>query len=172
MKYSIHQIDANAAEKACREITISLPEYFGIKEANERYANGVRKHLTFGAMADGACIGMLTCEIPFPNNANIYWMAVAKKYHGHGIGRSLMQFTEDYCLAKGCVSMTVETLSSTENDLNYLKTYNFYRKVGFQPLETVHKPWFVDSLLFELNTYSSDFKMVYLYKFLKKKNLK
>ena len=53
--------------------------------------------------------------------------------------------------------MTVETLSPTENDPNYIKTYNFYRNNDFLPL-------------FELHTYGPDFKMVYLYKILRIKS--
>ncbi len=50
-----------------------------------------------------------------------------------------------------CASMIVETLSPAEKDPNYIKTYAFYKQNGFEPL-------------FELTTYKTDFKMVYLYK--------
>ena len=144
-------LHANDAEKACREITLSLPEYFGIQEANDRYAEGVRNRPTFGAMLSNICVGLISCEIPFPNNAIIYWMAVRKEYHCQGIGQALLKYAEAYCVKKKCTSMTVETLSPAEKDPNYRKTYDFYEKNGFVPL-------------FELNTYGPDFKMVYLYK--------
>jgi len=149
--FAIHLVDANDAEKACREITDSLPEYFGIQKANDRYAEGVRTRATFGAMVSGICVGLISCEMPFPNNANIYWMAVRKEYHGQGIGQALLKYAKGYFLKKKCASMTVETLSPAENDPNYKKTYDFYEKNGFVPL-------------FELNTYGPNFKMVYLYK--------
>ncbi len=151
MDLTVHLLNASKSEKACRELTDSLPEYFGIHEANERYAKGVRELPTFGAKLNGVDVGLISLEIPFPNNANIYWMAVRKEYHGQGIGCSLLKYAEDYCLKKQCISMTVETLSPTNNDSNYIKTYNFYQRNGFKPL-------------FELNTYGPDFKMVYLYK--------
>lgn len=151
MDLTIHLLNASESEKACRELTHSLPEYFGIPEANERYANGVAELPTFGAMLNGICIGLISCEMPFPNNANIYWMAVRKEYHGQGIGSVLLKYAEAYCSKQQCTSMTVETLSPTEKDPNYIKTYEFYLRNGFQPL-------------FELNTYGPDFKMVYLCK--------
>lgn len=154
MNAAINLLNADEAEKACREITRSLPEYFGIPEANERYAIGVKELPTFGAKLNNICIGLISCEMPFPNNVNIYWMAVRKEYQGHGIGSALLKYAEDYCLKQHCVSMTVETLSPSEKDPNYLKTYKFYLGNGFDPL-------------FELNTYGPDFKMVYLYKQLK-----
>jgi len=155
MNLSIHLLNASESEKACRELTDSLPEYFGIQEANERYAKGVRKLSTFGAKFNGIYVGLISCEIPFPNNANIYWMAVRKEYHGQGIGQAILKYAEAYCSKKQCASITVETLSPTEKDPNYIKTYAFYKQNGFEPL-------------FELNTYGPDFKMVYLYKKLEK----
>ncbi|MBA3816071.1 MAG: GNAT family N-acetyltransferase [Parachlamydiaceae bacterium] len=151
MDLTIYQLSANESEQACRELTLSLPEYFGIQEANERYAKGVRELITFGAKFNGIYVGLISLEMAFPNNANIYWMAVKKEYHGQGIGSSLLKCAETYCSEKQCTSMTVETLSPVEKDPNYIKTYIFYQGNGFEPL-------------FELNTYGPDFKMVYLYK--------
>lgn len=151
MNVTINLLNADEAEKACREITHSLPEYFGIPEANERYAKGVKKLPTFGAKLNDIWVGLISCEMPFPNNVNIFWMAVRKEYHGHGIGSALLKYAEDYYSKQQCASITVETLSPREKDPNYLKTYDFYLRNGFNPL-------------FELNTYGSDFKMVYLYK--------
>ena len=148
MNLAIHLLNSSEAEKACREITSSLPEYFGIQEANERYAKGVRELITFGAKLNGIYVGMISLEMHFPNNSNIYWMAVKKEYHGQGIGCSLLKYAETYCSKRQCISMTVETLSPVEKDPNYIKTYAFYQRNGFEPL-------------FELNTYGPDFKMVY-----------
>lgn len=157
MNLSIDLLTANESEKACREIARSLPEYFGIPEANERYANGVKKFSTFGAKLNTICVGLISCEIPFPNNVNIYWMAVKKEYRGQGIGSALLRFAEVYSLKQQCKSITVETLSPAEKDSGYIKTYTFYLRNGFEPL-------------FELNTYGPDFKMIYLYKQLEKKS--
>jgi GNAT superfamily N-acetyltransferase len=151
MNLTFHLLNASESEKVCRELTHTLPEYFGIQEANERYAKGVRELLTFGAKHNGIYLGLISLETHFSNNANIYWMAVRKEYHGQGIGCSLLKYAEAYCSKKQFGSMTVETLSPAEKDPNYLKTYDFYQRNGFEPL-------------FELNTYGPDFKMVYLYK--------
>lgn len=153
MEYSIHLLDPDEAEKACREIAATLSEYFGIPEANEQYAKGIRNRPTFAVKVKNEYVGVISCEIPFSNNANIYWMAVKNECHGKGIGSELLKFLETFCREKGCSSLSVETLSPKENDVNYLKTYDFYCKNGFQPL-------------FELNTHGPDFKMVYLYKLL------
>lgn len=149
----IKLIEPTLSEKICRDITSNLPDYFGIPEANERYAKGMLERLSFAAIVDEQYVGLLTLEFPFTNNANIYWMAVKREYQGKKIGSALMENAVKYCLENGFSSITVETLSSKNADPNYLKTYRFYEKAGFQPL-------------FELYTYGPEFLMVYMQKML------
>lgn len=149
--FSIELVEPTDAEKICRNISADLPEYFGIPEANERYAEGMLERVSFSAKNAMDSIGLLTLEFPFKNNANIYWMAVKRANQAQNIGTSLIKAAENYCRDKGYQSITVETLSPKNNDNNYLKTYQFYIKAGFQPL-------------FELNTYGPEFLMVYMQK--------
>ena len=146
-------IDSFVAEKICREIAADLPEYFGIPEANERYAKGMHDRISFAAMHHDKYIALLSLEFPFSNNANIYWMAVLREYQGSGIGGKLIKHAEDYSRERVCMSVTVETLSPKNADINYLKTYSFYEKSGYKSL-------------FELNTYGPDFLMLYMQKIL------
>lgn len=146
-------IEPSKAEKICRDLTAGLPEWFGNPDANERYAKGCAERTSFAAMLDNNYIGMITLEFPFNNNANIYWMAVNRNYHGQNIGLELLLAAQRYCAENGCDSITVETLSPKENDPNYLKTYHFYEKNGFVPL-------------FELSPYGPDFLMCYMIKFI------
>ena len=150
-QYLIEELDSDTAEKACRSITATLPEWFGIPEANERYALGMKDRTSFGIQIKGQYVGMIAIEIPFPNNANIYWMGIAKDYHRKGMGGALLERAEKYCYENHCRSWTVETLSPKEKDANYLNTYSFYVKAGSHPL-------------FELHPYGPDFAMIYLQK--------
>lgn len=143
----------NESEKACRDISSNLPEWFGIPEANERYAKGVRERFTLGYMISEVCIGMISLEFPFENTANIYWMGIRRDWHNKGIGKALLRHAEAICLERQVYSMSVETLSPKENDSSYLNTFKFYTKEGFKPL-------------FELNTYGPEYLMVYLTKVL------
>ena len=149
----IKLIDPSLAEKICRVITADLPEYFGQPEANERYAKGMQDRISFAASYQNQHIGLLTLEFPFPNNGNIYWMAIKREFQGSGVGSQLIEQAESYSRANGCSSLTVETLSPKNADDNYLKTYSFYEKSGYKPL-------------FELNTYGPEFLMVYMQKVL------
>jgi GNAT superfamily N-acetyltransferase len=145
-------VEPTLAEQICRSITLTLPEWFGIPEANERYAKGVVERTSFAASIHGEYIGLITLEFQYDNNANIYWMAVKKEYHAQQIGTKLIRFAEQYCKTHtNATSMTVETLSPKQNDIHYLPTYRFYKKLKFLPL-------------FEMHTYGPDNLMVYMYK--------
>ncbi len=144
-------IDPLLAKEICRLITTTLPEWFGIPEANARYEQGMLERISFAASVDNDYLGMITLEFPYPNNANIYWMAVNKAYHGKHIGKKLLQAAENCCHERGCSSLTVETLSPKQNDEHYLKTYSFYSKSGFKSL-------------FEMYTYDPHNLMVYMQK--------
>lgn len=150
-KIHINLIDPATAKVVCRLITATLPEWFGIPEANQRYAHGVLSRVSFAASIDNAYIGLITLEFPYPGNANIYWMAVNRTHQGKSIGRKLLRAAEQYCYENGYVSLTVETLSPKQNFIPYLKTYHFYEKCGFKPL-------------FEMHTYGPDNLMVYMQK--------
>lgn len=101
---------------------------------------GVRELITFGAKLNGIYVGLISLEFPFPNNANIYWMAVKKEHHGQGIGCFLLKYSQTHCSNRQCKFMTVETLSPAEQDPNYIKTYAFYQRHGFEPLFELNIP--------------------------------
>lgn len=149
--FKIQLVEPDLAEKICCDITADLPGYFGIPEANERYAKGMRDRVSFAASVDNQYVGLLTLEFPFTNNANVYWMAVKNKHQGQKLGSLLVEKAVEYCREKGYSSLTVETLSPKNENADYLKTYQFYERCHFRPL-------------FELNTYSSDCLMVYMQK--------
>jgi hypothetical protein len=78
---SIEKISSSQAEKLCRKITADLPDYFGLPEANEHYAIGMHSKENLAAKIGDEYIGLISLEFPYPNNCNIYWMAVLSAYH-------------------------------------------------------------------------------------------
>lgn len=82
-----------------------------IRRLHERYAQGMLDRISFSACVDNNYIGMITLEFPYSNNANIYWMAVAKSYHGRHVGKKLLHAAENYCNERRCFSLTVATLT-------------------------------------------------------------
>ena len=76
----IEKITGELAQSLCRKITMDLPEYFGLPEANEHYAEGVTARTNFAAKKNDNYLGLISIDFPYPNNANIYWMAVLRDF--------------------------------------------------------------------------------------------
>lgn len=130
----VEKISQDLAEDLCRKITLDLPEYFGLPDANEHYALGVRSRTNFAAKTNEDYLALISIDFPYPNNSNIYWMGVLRNFHKQGVGHQLIEEACKFAKQNGAKTMTVETLAPSESDENYLKTYNFYLSVGFSPL--------------------------------------
>ncbi len=130
----IETITLDLAEALCRKITADLPEYFGLPEVNEHYAIGVRSRINLAARVGEEYVALISIDFPYPENANIYWMGILRDCHRKGIGKLLSYEAFKQAKNRGAKTISVETLSPEETDENYLKTYNFYRSLGFAPL--------------------------------------
>lgn len=137
VKIEVDEVNHDQAEKLCRDITTDLPEYFGISSANEAYFKGVHRCKNLAAKINGVYVGLLSLNFPYANNSSIYWMGVLKEHQKKGIGSALLNAACTLAIKASAVTMTVETLDPDHADENYLKTYQFYKSVGFQPLVTV-----------------------------------
>lgn len=147
----IEKITGELAQSLCQTITMDLPEYFGFPEANEHYAIGVKTRTNFAAKDDDNYIGLVSIDFPYSNNANIYWMAVRSDFHRQGVGKQLIEAACHFAKTQGAITITVETLSPSESEENYLKTYLFYQSVGFNSL-------------FDLKPAGYEWSMVYMVK--------
>lgn len=130
----IEKIPQDTAEKLCRKITADLPEYFGLPDANEQYAVGVRSRQNFAAKIRDGYNGLISLDFPYPTTCNIYWMGVLRDHQGKGVGHKLLESAYGFAKESGAKTMVVETLAPLECDANYLKTYKFYQANGFAPL--------------------------------------
>src|SRR5580704_4039965 len=127
MKVTFEEMNADEAEQLCRILTADLPDYFGLADANEQYAKGVRDNKNIAAKIADQYIGLISLNFTYANNANIYWMAILSKYQAKGIGHQLINFACQFSCRLQASTMSVETLAPTEADSNYLKTYQFYQ---------------------------------------------
>jgi GNAT superfamily N-acetyltransferase len=147
----IETITLDLAEALCRKITADLPEYFGLPEVNEHYAVGVRSRINLAACIGDEYVGLISIDFPYPENANIYWMGILREHHRTGIGKILSDEALKQAKNRGAKTISVETLSPEEADENYLKTYHFYKSLGFSPL-------------FNLKPQGYEWNMVYMLK--------
>ena len=59
---------------------------------------------------------------------DLYWIAVSKSSHGRGVGRALMEFTENYLREAGARLIVLETSGTPE----YQPTRFFYERIGYE----------------------------------------
>lgn len=118
-----------------------LPAWFGIPEANADYVASATRLPGLVAYAGQEVVGVLLHRLHFAESAEIHLMAVAPSWHRKGVGRALVAAVEADLGADGCRLLQVKTLGASHPDQGYADTREFYRSVGFLPLEEMADLW-------------------------------
>ena len=140
MKIAIHGPMLGKAA-ICEPILRSLPEWFGIEEANRQYICDIEMLPTFLAQVEGQTLGFLTLRQHNPNAAEIHVMGVREEAHHKGVGRALVEAVERYLRAQHVEYLQVKTLSPRHPDKYYARTRAFYTAIGFKRLEEFSTLW-------------------------------
>ena len=135
------QAPRTGVAELCAPILGSVPEWFGIEEANQHYLDYVDQNPTFVAMKEDVAVGFLAIEQHFSQSAEIYVMSVHRDYHRQGIGRMLVDAAQAHLRANGTQFLQVKTLSDHHPDAGYAKTRAFYLSIGFVPFEEFPTLW-------------------------------
>lgn len=114
-----------------------LPDWFGIPEAIESYGKEGRDLPCYVHMEAGEPVGFVSLKQTSECAAEVHCMAVRAAYHRKGAGRRMIEACEAYCRERGLPILHVKTLDNKVGDECYLKTYAFYRAMGFLPLEVL-----------------------------------
>jgi ribosomal protein S18 acetylase RimI-like enzyme len=142
MDIKIIEINDNVKKAEYTDVILrKLPDWFGIEEAIVEYVSTVHKYPYWAAFDNGNCIGFFSGEIHYNRTGEIYVCAIDPEYHGKGIGTLLYKETEKYFIENGCEYVIVKTLSEENPDVNYAKTRDFYKKMGFKELITLAEMW-------------------------------
>lgn len=118
---------------ACEAVLGSVPEWFGIEEANRAYIESLSK--LPGAVADdGDVVGFVALSEHSRRSVEIHVLAVRRDRHRAGVGSALVAWAEAWCRERGVRWLHVKTLGSSREDENYAGTRTFYLARGFEPL--------------------------------------
>lgn len=126
------------------QIAESCRDYF--ETGMRQLLADIKTHLLFGAFIGEKLVGFITYRENNKYVVEISWLAVLPEYRSMGIGTKLvMETLED--LRHEHQVCEVKTLADTHPDLGYSKTRNFYKKLGFIPLEiiTPYPGWGIDN---------------------------
>lgn len=127
------------------EIASSLTNSF-----DERGLTSIRKDLEnqklFGAFLGDRMVGFILYKQLNPEAVELAWMGILKEHRGKGIGtkmvlKSLRLLDKNYKICE------VKTLAENHPDPGYLKTREFYKKLGFISIEIIspYPGWSEDS---------------------------
>lgn len=135
------ETDPAQKTKLCERILTSLPLWFGIPEANQDYAEGVRELPFLKANQNGRTIGFVSLKSNSPYCLEIYVMGIEPDYHRQGIGKALLERTMAYAKSEGYRYLEVKTLDESRESEEYRKTRLFYHRVGFLPIDVLTNEW-------------------------------
>ena len=138
--YAIRDV-LGGAGATCPQILELLPDWFGIEEANEHYADVADTAPGVVVAHDGSDVGITTVVHHSAFAAEIFLMAVAPSHHRRGIGSMMLQHVEADLARSGVEFLQVKTLSASNPDEGYAKTRQFYLSYGFRPLEEFPTLW-------------------------------
>jgi GNAT superfamily N-acetyltransferase len=128
-------------EIVSRLILRALPEWFGVEEATLGYIEQSKTLPVFAAYDGDAPVGFLALKIHNEFTAEVCVMGVLPGRHRQGIGRRLIERAESFGAERGMKYLTVKTLADRNPDAGYARTRQFYRAMGFVPLEVFPLFW-------------------------------
>ena len=134
---------------ACEAVLRSLPKWFGIEEALVMYADDTLWFPTFAAVeGEGEregqrqrILGFVSLREHFPQAWEIHCIAVHAASRNAGCGRVLVAHAESWLIARGVSVLQVKTVAESSPLKAYWQTGQFYKHVGFQPLEIFPALW-------------------------------
>jgi GNAT superfamily N-acetyltransferase len=86
-------------------------------------------------------LGVLLVDQRYPTSAEVHLLAVRRKHHRAGIGRTLLERVEEDLRAQGVRLLSVKTLGPSASDPDFDQTRAFYTACGFHPVEEFPDLW-------------------------------
>jgi GNAT superfamily N-acetyltransferase len=136
-----HIQDKQQKTEIAAAILEALPDWFGIPESTLSYIKESADMPFLAAFDGGKPVGFIVIKENNPYTAEIYVMGILTAYHRLGIGRALVQEALEWAKERSFELLEVKTLDESHPDIYYARTRQFYRAMGFLPLECVPEIW-------------------------------
>ena len=124
---------------AVREILGTIPDWFGIPEANASYIEASRRLPSYLAVDGEEVVGVALLNEHFPASRELHLLAVRRDRHRQGAGRALLAAVEDDLRADGVRILEVHTLGPSDDDEGYARTREFYLAQGFVAINELQR---------------------------------
>lgn len=124
---------------AVAELLASVPEWFGIPEANASYVADAGRLPSYLAVDGGDVVGVALLNEHFPHARELHLLVVRRDRHREGIGRLLVEAIVSDLRESGVKLLEVHTVGPSHEDEGYAKTREFYLAVGFVSLTELQR---------------------------------
>jgi GNAT superfamily N-acetyltransferase len=122
-----------------REILATVPEWFGISEANASYVDDAGTLPSYLAVDGHEVVGVALLSEHFPHARELHLIAVRRDRHRQGVGRALLRAVEDDLRAAGVKILEVHTVGPSSADEGYARTREFYLAQGFVAINELQR---------------------------------
>jgi GNAT superfamily N-acetyltransferase len=126
----------NPVPEEVARLLATVPEWFGLPEANAEYVVAARTMETWVVRDEAdAVVGVTLVARHFPGTVEVHLTVVDREHHGEGAGTAMLTAVEADARLGGVRLLEVKTLGPSNPDPNYARTRHFYARAGFLPLE-------------------------------------
>lgn len=122
-----------------RDILATVPEWFGIPEANERYIVDAARLPSYLAVDGDEVVGVALLTEHFPASRELHLIAVRRDRHRQGVGHALLAAVEDDLRADGVHVLEVHTVGPSSESEAYARTREFYLAQGFVAINELQR---------------------------------
>jgi len=125
--------------EAVREILASVPEWFGIPEANQHYVELAGRLSSYLAVDGDEVVGVALLDEHFPQSRELNLIAVSRDRHRQGAGRAMLAAIESDLREAGVRILEVHTVGPSSEDEGYASTREFYLATGFVAMNELQR---------------------------------
>jgi GNAT superfamily N-acetyltransferase len=133
------EVVRRADPSAVAEILATLPEWFGIPEANQGYVVDAGRLPSYLALDGDQVVGVALLAEHFPLSRELHLLAVRHDRHRQGIGRLLVEAVEADLRDAGVRLLEVHTVGPSHESAGYAQTREFYLALGFVALNELQR---------------------------------
>jgi GNAT superfamily N-acetyltransferase len=133
------EVVRRADPSAVAELLASVPEWFGIPEANQQYVADAGRLPSYLAVDDGDVVGAALLAEHFPQSRELHLLVVRRDRHRQGIGALLVEAVVADLRAAGVRLLEVHTVGPSRESEAYARTREFYVATGFVAMNELQR---------------------------------
>jgi GNAT superfamily N-acetyltransferase len=125
---------AETDRPGCARVLATLPDWFGIEEANTAYIEILGRIPTAVVELGGEVLGFAALQQHNHASVELHILAVDRDHHHQGLGSRLTTWAQTWCVQTGVRWLHVKTRGPSTPDPGYERTRKFYHAQGFEEL--------------------------------------